>query len=174
MYGYFDESIITVDGIKYLFLGFIVFNRKQNENMILREFSKTKSKLKNKPEIKYSNVRDFNIKEQVLKKIKSASTYFDTVSFEINSRENIHSLTSRLVTNILSKYLTTTNHKIEIIYDKVSYRIDLQAIYKEFPNIKKFSFRNSDREIGIQYADWIAGEASENFKDTQSKQKNRH
>lgn len=174
MFGYFDESIISVDGVKYLFLGFTVFEKKQTENIILREFAKTKIKLKIKPEIKYSNVRDFKIKERVLQKIKSTSSYFDSTSSEISNEENMHDLTTRLVTSILAQYFSTTNNKIEIIYDKVSYQIDLQSICKQFPNIKRFVFRNSDRETGIQYADWIAGEASENFKYTYSKQKNRH
>ena len=48
MYGYFDESIVIINGVKYLFLGFIVFKEKQTENIILREFSRTKSSLRYK------------------------------------------------------------------------------------------------------------------------------
>lgn len=168
MYGYFDESIITVDGVKYLFLGFIVFKGKQSENIILREFARTRSKLRNQKEIKYSSVRDSRIKETVLQEIKKLAIYFTSTKCLIDENNDTHQAINRGIKNILSNYFEEEKNKIDLLYDRVSYKIEFKDFKKEFSPIKSFDFGNSKSFPGIQYADWIAGEASEKFK-----QKNR-
>lgn len=164
MFGYMDESILVIHRVKYLVLSFIVFKSKQTENIILKEFNRTKSTLKNKKEIKYSNVRDSKIKEVILEKIKNGSHYYSFEICKISSDVDIHTHINLQIQKILEKFFLENTHvKINILYDKVSYKIHFKKIMKIFKNINNFEFGRSENYEGIQYADWIAGEAGENF-----------
>lgn len=57
MYGYFDESIVTINGKKYCFLGFIVYRKKCTEKIIHFESSKAKYFLQNKQDIDCKNIK---------------------------------------------------------------------------------------------------------------------
>lgn len=171
MIGYFDESIIYVKGKAYLFLGLIVFTQKMNDNIILKEFRKTKSPLKNKSEIKYSNARNEKIKHEILRKIKAEAAYFDSIYLEISSerdmRVSINLLITILLFNLEEKHLL---NKVRLIYDKYTYQVREKNIYENFPFVKSFEMANSLNEVGLQYADWIAGEAGELFSHIQKNQ----
>ncbi len=170
MYGYMDESIITIDGKKYCFLGFIVFSEKCLENIILNEFAKSRSTLKNRPEIKYIDPRDENLRDKVMEKIKEKAIYFDTTYLEITKDNNIHKVINTLIHTVLTKYSKTkfAKNNIKIEYDQVSYKIDEKSIYENFAFVKDFEMVSSIRHFGVQHADWIVGEAAQNFKTVQS------
>jgi hypothetical protein len=69
------------------------------------------------------------------------------------------------VLSILKDFLEISSHdNFKIIYDKSSYKIKILDIENSL-NIKiDFKMGLSDKYAGVQYADWIAGEGSENFK----------
>ncbi len=164
MYGYLDESIVYINGKRYLFLGMAVFKLRPKENVINREFSKTKSPLRNKEEIKYINTRNERIKQEVLAKIKSECLYFDTDYLEITPGRNMHSMVNLLISMLLFRFeKVKQTFNIKLMYDKATYEIKEKEIYSNFYFVSQFEFKNSLKEIGIQYVDWIVGEAGETF-----------
>jgi hypothetical protein len=165
MYIYFDESIISIEKEKYVTVGAVFSNTKIKDNLILKEFLKTKNKLKSKSEIKYSNVRNTKIKTKILNKIKDFSVFNSCKTIKLENNKDIHRAINDLVLSILKDFLEISSHdNFKIIYDKSSYKIKILDIENSL-NIKiDFKMGLSDKYAGVQYADWIAGEGSENFK----------
>jgi len=163
MYGYFDESIIQIDGKRIIFVAGIFYKNKPNTNLIFKEFYKTRSTLKFKNEIKFSNVRNVKIRDRIIKNIL-AETEFYNVSAKIIS-ESIHDCINECIIEILTKYnLNFHNQPLSISYDRSSYLINKEDLFSKFNFIKKFEMVNSLNHTGIQHADWVAGDASSNFK----------
>jgi len=162
MYAYFDESVRTINGKKYVTLGCILFDTKPKINLILREFSKTRSNIKYKDEIKYSNVMSVSMRDRILNKIKDSSLGFYFSNKELIKNKDIH----KVITDSICEILKNIENEFEledlvIIYDKSTYTIDNVKIKKIFSFIKEdVMMLGSKKSIGIQYADWIAGEAS--------------
>ncbi len=95
-------------------------------------------------------------------KIKASCLYHDYVYTEIKNGSDIHEICNKLIIDSLEKYQTRFDAKqrLQIFYDKVSYKIDLQNVFRKFPSVTKFEMVNSKRSPGIQAADWIANSDS--------------
>ena len=104
MYGYFDESIVDVENKKYCFLGFIAYNKKCTEKLIHNESSKTKHTLQNKKEIKYTNIRKQNIRDNILDKIKQQAEYYSFDFSEITEKQDIHKTVNMIIHKELTKF----------------------------------------------------------------------
>ena len=86
-------------------------------------------------------------------------------SYEQEQEFKIHKTINLLICKILDGLSQDIDcQNIKILYDRVSYRIEKQEIYRKFTFVKDFCMANSKREPGLQNADWIAGEASFIFK----------
>ena len=85
---------------------------------------------------------------------------------EITGKDNIHELIHKLVVQSLEKYEKEFEGKnnIKIFYDKVSYRINVKEIYERFTFVSNFKMVGSTHSMGIQFADWIVGDASNTFR----------
>ncbi len=101
MYIYFDESFVILNGIKYVFLGCIAYRKECTENIIYKFFSKSKLKLKHRKEIKFSNLRNPNIKDNILKAIKKGSLFHHSTCVIIKEQDNIHRIINSLIENCL-------------------------------------------------------------------------
>ena len=105
------------------------------------------------------------IKSNILEKIKSEADYFDTEFLEIKQDRDVHIVINMLILVLLFRFEKAMQIKnLNILYDKVSYVIREKEIYNNFYFVKKFEFANSKNEIGVQYADFIVGEAGEKQK----------
>lgn len=166
MYGYFDESILYLNGKKYLFLGFIVYRENCLDSVIKRELIKVNSPLRNRPEFKFSDAKEDKLKERILDKVKKSCLYFDSSFMEIKSNADIHMIVNKLIEKILAKYSTSIQNKndLRILYDKVSYKINLEEIFENFSFVRSFEMKDSRRHFGLQNADWIVGDAARNFR----------
>jgi hypothetical protein len=172
MYIYFDESIISIEKEKYVTVGCIAYEKELKNNLILKEFSKTRSTLKNKKEIKFSNVRNHALRNKILEKIKKESIFYFTETLKLENSKDIHDNINLAMTNSLvsfSKKIFCTN--LIIIYDKSTYKINAKDMKKEFNFIKEIKLKNSTVFAGLQHADWIAGDASLDFKNLRSENK---
>ncbi len=162
MYGYFDESIIELDGVKYVTVGAIFYENICKENTVNRVFSKIK-KEEFKKEIKYKNIRNQRVRGLVLKEIKHRAIFYLSKTKRLEN--DIHDTINILLIDILHKAEKEIIFKnLKIIYDRSTYKINVNDIKNKFDFVNSFEMRDSARYFGIQHADWIAGEGSENFK----------
>jgi len=165
MYIYFDESFVVSNGIKYVFLGCIAYRTECTENTIYKFFSKSKLKLKHREEIKFSNVRNPNIKDNILRSIKKGSLFHHSAYTITQEQDNIHHIINSLIENCLQEF--SQNHNVQnlkIIYDRSTYLIDEESLKNKFSFIQNIKMRDSKIFAGLQNADWIVGEAASEFK----------
>ena len=165
MYIYFDESFIFVNGVRYVFLGCIAYTSECKENFIYKEFFNLRNKLKNRPEIKYSEVTNQILRDKILNKIKSNSLFYTHFNQEIPNPKDVHKMINKLIEKSLNQFSSKFKVlNLKIIYDKSTYIIDETDLKNKFSFIKNIRMRNSKIFAGLQHADWIVGEAANNFR----------
>ena len=104
MYIYFDESFIFVNGVRYVFLGCIAYTSECKENFIYKEFFNLRNKLKNRPEIKYSEVTNQILRDKILNKIKSNSLFYTHFNQEIPNPKDVHKMINKLIEKSLNQF----------------------------------------------------------------------
>ena len=139
MYGYFDESIVSVDGKKYITLGAVFSNTQFFKNEILNHLRKIKNISRDKKEIKYTNIRNKKVREEVVQKIKKVTKVSLFMSAEIKNNKEIHFHINTLLTEILTKFFFLIKVKSEF----KSKAMGVSTLYCDIkvpPEILKSSF----------------------------------
>ena len=84
---------------------------------------------------------------------------------EIPNPKDVHKMINKLIEKSLNQFSSKFKVlNLKIIYDKSTYIIDETDLKNKFSFIKNIRMRNSKIFAGLQHADWIVGEAANNFR----------
>ena len=159
IYIYFDESIYPKNNKKYVAVGCVAYDGACKKNIIHKEVYKLNKIFKNKQEIKFSNIQNEKIRDKILDKIKKDSIFYFSKESILLKNSDIHDVLTGLVIYSIERLCKSIQiSSLKIIYDKSSYKININKIISSFDFVSSFDMQDSIRSNGVQHADWIAGE----------------